>query len=278
VLNKETNTVLPFPEWFQTHFLPAPNGSNPKHTDDYWFLQSTFRHPLRVYDPDKAKFFVVPILLNQLMYNMEEFCYLDKCWEDLVKMADETLGRSEYFHRFNGADHILVASHSSPKERLPKGYRPKSKSWTKYYPHLTNCNILVYYDLPGSRFNSKKRLYVSEPCTPVTGKTHELSMIASMDITKAAHQDRHNICLWIQEEQPNSSAATNITTNDTDPTRAPFLHNYSKAVCGRGSQCPNLAQAKYGFHVRGDKLGSNRLADTLLSGTVPISRGQNNIV
>lgn len=37
-----------------------------------------------------------------------------------------------------------------------------------------------------------------------------------------------------------------------------------------GDQCPALAQAKYGFHIRGDTYGSNRLMDTLLSGSVPL--------
>jgi hypothetical protein len=40
--------------------------------------------------------------------------------------------------------------------------------------------------------------------------------------------------------------------------------------CGHGNQCPALAQSKFVFHVRGDSFGSNRLMDTLLSGTVPI--------
>jgi hypothetical protein len=74
-----------------------------------------------------------------------------------------------------------------------------------------------------------------------------------------AGQDQHKVCLWIQEDQPISrNAKTNVNTNDTDPTMAPFLLNYIMPVCGRGSQCPNLAQAKYGFHLRCDKLGSNR--------------------
>ena len=31
-----------------------------------------------------------------------------------------------------------------------------------------------------------------------------------------------------------------------------------------------LAQSRFGFHVRGDTFGANRLFDTILSGTVPI--------
>jgi hypothetical protein len=55
-----------------------------------------------------------------------------------------------------------------------------------------------------------------------------------------------------------------------------WIHNTSSAlnlsvpIRGTGIQCPTLAQSKFGFHVRGDTLGSQRLVDTLLSGTVPI--------
>ena len=45
---------------------------------------------------------------------------------------------------------------------------------------------------------------------------------------------------------------------------------YSMDICGEGSQCPALGQARLGFHVRGDSISANRLFDTLLSGTVPI--------
>ena len=59
---------------------------------------------------------------------------------------------------------------------------------------------------------------------------------------------RRDLCKWMQ---------TNAT-------------NYTMPVCGRGKQCPTLAQSRFGFHVRGDSLGANWLHDTMLSGTVPI--------
>jgi Exostosin family len=281
----DTNATLPYPEWFRTNFLPQGDG-NPKHSDDYWFLQSALRHPMRVHDPEQAKLFIVPTMLNSLMHNLERFCYMGKCWEELVKVADDTLGQSPYFQRRQGKDHLLVASHSNPKKRLPKGYDSKKKSWTKYYPHLTSCNILGYYDLPSSRFNSYKRLflpkhYVSAPCQPMPGdtatailqhKTHDLAMISKMyTSTDGIYKDRHNICQWIlgQDGVYNDTYSSN-SVSTTTATASPTFYNLTMPICGRGSQCPALAQAKYGFHVRGDKLGSNRLADTILSGSVPI--------
>jgi hypothetical protein len=64
---------------------------------------------------------------------------------------------------------------------------------------------------------------------------------------KSRFQSRRDICNWF-------SRAT----------------NYSVSHCGQGAQCPALSQARYGFHVKGDTLGANRLQDTILSGTVPI--------
>jgi hypothetical protein len=46
--------------------------------------------------------------------------------------------------------------------------------------------------------------------------------------------------------------------------------NYSMPICGRGAQCPTLAEFKFGFHSKGDTLGSNRLMDNILSLTIPI--------
>ena len=65
--------------------------------------------------------------------------------------------------------------------------------------------------------------------------------------------DRVKICNW-----------TNVTTTEQHE------HDYSMSVCGVGEQCPALATARTGFHVRGDTVSANRLFDTLLSGTVPI--------
>lgn len=35
-----------------------------KHDDDYWLLQASSHHPMRVNDPSKAKLFFVPLLMN----------------------------------------------------------------------------------------------------------------------------------------------------------------------------------------------------------------------
>lgn len=65
---------------------------------------------------------------------------------------------------------------------------------------------------------------------------------------RPSHRRRADICAWLRKQN-------NV---------------YSVVACGEGMQCPALSQAKFGWHVEGDTLGSQRLMDTLLSGTVPI--------
>jgi hypothetical protein len=73
-----------------------------------------------------------------------------------------------------------------------------------------------------------------------------VAMIASLK-SRPSFRDRKNICRWL-----NSSST--IKTS----------------VCGPGKRCPALAESKFGFHAAGDTWGSQRLMDTILSGTVPI--------
>lgn len=80
-------------------------------------------------------------------------------------------------------------------------------------------------------------------------KSVDFAMIAKMPdiIDKPNFKTRHTIC--------------NLMKNET---------NYTMPICGAGDQCPTLAQSRFGFHVRGDQMSSQRLHETLLSGTVPI--------
>jgi Exostosin family len=77
-----------------------------------------------------------------------------------------------------------------------------------------------------------------------------------MHAERQTFASRRNICEWIELENTNTTGHASSNTTMTS--------------CGEGPQCPALANARFGFHVRGDTYGSNRLIDTLLSGTVPI--------
>ncbi len=102
---------------------------------------------------------------------------------------------------------------------------------------------------------------VGNPC-PITSETttrklYDLVLIATLKPTDKRFADRQRICEWIHHNNNNNTAAA-------------AAWNLLVPICGTGVQCPTLAQSKFGLHVRGDTLGSQRLMDTLLSGTVPI--------
>ena len=211
----------------------------PKHTDDYWFSKAALSHPMRTHDPTKAKLYIVPTLLNalsdQLLFFKKRFCVNGICNENFLRFVDKYLADSPWYQRNEGRDHIMVASHWGAHEVL------------RDLRHVKNCNFIGYENI---RCNNRDRLtipkiMVGSPCQLETSKSKDVAMIASMqNIT--TFESRWKICQWVQAS------------------------NYTVSACGSGNQCPALARAKYGFHARGDTFGSNRLFDTILSGTVPI--------
>ena len=210
-----------------------------KHTDDYWFAKAALRHPLRTLNPEEAQLFIVPTLINeicdQLVWIRQGLCIGHTCDIKLLEHADEYLSQSKWFQRNQGRDHIVVASHYIAHKVMQP------------FLNLANCNVIGFED---QRWNNPARLmlpstYVGRGC-PLKPKTHDFALVASMK-NRQSHQRRANICAWLHDEK-----------------------NYTVTTCGEGDQCPSLSNAKFGWHVEGDTLGSQRLMDTLLSGTVPI--------
>ena len=251
------NETLSVPQWMSQGYWPVGD-TNPKHTDDWWFLQAALRHPMRTYDASEAKLFVVPTLVNLLMSSRighwrlgpRKFCMKTKnatlCGEELLNATDKKLSTSPWFKRNRGKDHIVVVSHIRPQGS--KFLNKEKREWL--YEAFPRCNILGKYDIGEFRFNRKDRLfipknYASAPCAVANEKTIDFAMIASFK-DKPEFETRRAICTIM---------------NKTD---------YVMPVCGEGAQCPTLAKSKFGFHVRGDKPSSQRLNDNILSGTVPI--------
>lgn len=226
-----------------------------KHKDDFFFMKSSLVHPMRTLDPSKAKLFVVPLLMNTFadrhFYSGKEYrlCYKGDCDRILLGKAAEILSRSKWLQQYP-EKHIVVQSHylSELYMNVPKVLREI----------LREVNTISFEDHKPNREDRLRfpKLYVGSPCTPSESKFQDVAMIASVNVEKPHYfQDRLNICEWIQ----------NSTVN------LPYQqHNIRMSHCGSGRQCPALAQSKYGFHTRGDTLGSNRLSDTILSETVPI--------
>jgi hypothetical protein len=209
-----------------------------KHNDDLWFLNAALKHPMRTTNPEEAVLFLVPTLINLILSSSvhEDMCWGDLCGFDMLIHADTVLGESPWFQRNQGKDHVAVGSYAAASKRLST------------FPNLVQCNMIA---LENRKWNLPDRYsvpsyYVGSPCLP-RPKEYDFAMIASLQ-PQFTFDSRRHICQWLAEERS----------------------QYTVSLCGHGAQCPALAQARLGFHVRGDTYGANRLMDTILTGTVPI--------
>jgi hypothetical protein len=260
-LNWHDATMAGHPYW-----PVEPHGLNcdGKHSDDFWYLRSALDHPMRTLNADAAKLFFVPVLLNEVLERLAEYWQLrykkfcahvnnTDCFDNgkdqrLLYKVNEALGTRPYFRRSNGTDHLIVLSHWESR-KLPADLT-----------NLHMCNTLTFEnEIPNATMPYDRvrmpGFYVGKPCPLVINKTHDFAMIATFkhnktqtsDIQRRDFQSRADLCDWL----PGVAGGT-------------IRH------CGPGEQCPALAQARYGFHVRGDTWGSNRLMDTIMTRTVPI--------
>jgi Exostosin family len=215
-----------------------------KHQEDLHFYNAALRHPMRTRRPEEAKLFVVPflssIVIASLIYkDPATLCVNTTCGKDLLASLDQSLGNSKWFQRNEGKDHLATITYFGFAHQFVKGRRQ--------YKNLMKCHVIQWGE--EKKVNIVSRLafntfYVGTKC-PLSPKTSDLAMVAR-DKPRARFQSRRDICRWVKGT------------------------NYSMPICGAGQQCPALAEARFGFHVRGDTYGANRLLDTLLSGTVPI--------
>lgn len=240
----------------------AKSNSDTKHFDDYYFMKSSLVHPMRTMDPSLAKLFVIPTLMNAYTYRSwysaeeDKLCYRGRCDMELMETIVHTLRDSTWFQQFPER-HIVVQSNWYS---LNNGSFKVSDELKEL---LSNVSVITFEDHVVNKPDRLRfpSIYVGTSCGIEHEKTLDFSLTASMPTENVDFQDRVNICQWIG--------------NST--SRSPPIQ---MSHCGYGLRCPALAQAKFGFHARGDTFGSNRLIDTILSGTVPIftRREQYNIL
>ncbi len=229
--------------WENHTFIPndQTDYSKSKHSDDYWLYQASLRHPMRTHDPDRAALFFVPFFLNAI--SERKTCIqlnstTERCFRrpgHAFRYANDQLSLSKYFQRSQGRDHVIVISH-----------------WltplTKKINNLLNCNLVNFeghIPVPSDGVSFIPSLYVGRGCDSEPRKTHDFVLVATVR-PLPEFRDRETICQWLRDGK------------------------HSVSACGQGDQCPAVAQAKYGFHPRGDTLGSNRVIDLVLSRTVPL--------
>ena len=222
----------------------------PKHLDDFYFTKFALQHPMRTMDPEKAKLFVVPGFLNMISERelvkffdhnkgkpaklpREDCCIGKICRRALIQAMDTMLNNSEWFNRRSGADHIVVASHY---------FRVLS-----YSKNLAKCSVITFenWDVPQGKSVHIPSTYTGVGC-PHEEKTHDITFIGSTQ-AKNIYRFRKKVCKVVGRTK-----------------------GVRSEVCGKGLKCPTLARSKFGFHFAGDTPGSNRLIDTILSGTIPV--------
>ena len=244
----------------------STNPRRRKHFDDYLFMKASLVHPMRTLDPSLAKLFVIPTLLNSYVsrayfadpkYMM---CYQGLCDKALVETIIPTLRDSKWFQQYPER-HIVVQSHYHSTHYGRNNVPDELKEL------LFKVNAITFEDQVPNQMDRLRlpSTYVGYPCEVEHHKTHDLALTATIK-QLSTFKDRVKICQWLD--------------NSTWPNTPPGHRAIRMSHCGPGTQCPSLAQAKYGFHTRGDTFGSQRPMDTIMSGTVPIftRREQYNIL
>lgn len=300
-----------------------------KHSDDYWLMKASLRHPMRTLDPSKAKLFFIPTLFNMLAYRSNPHFLFptagksnDLCWNGMCngKLIQYThcvlLGRNATICKLaaisnsSNASSLYKISHDRDKSSLswiesrPQHHlivnshffaRPQYPFWNKTFSAETGVRDLLYQVNmirfeDATTFNHPDRLrlsklYVGHACPPLSSveKQQDVAMIATIPELgeRQGFRDRRIICESIrwynaQKQAPDTplnisssksrNAQTTIRMTHCGGRQSPRDTNDPQTL----EQCPALSLAKFGFHVRGDTWGSNRLYDTILSGAVPI--------
>lgn len=247
------------------------NYSDFKHSDDFWLAQAALRHPQRTRNPKEAQLFFVPVLLNAVA---ERRLCIDVYWSfkcfkrpgEAYRFVDKKLSDSPYFQTSQGSNHVVVISHwLDPPRRIPNLLRCNLINFEGYLPMPSSAPIInnntTVNDDNGKVGSFLPNFYVGTSCekkqstTTSTGvhdairaiqKDFDFAMVAKIVDGNPDFESRRKICQWLHEAK----------------------HSVSR--CGPGPQCPALAQARYGFHPRGDTWGSNRVLDTVLARTVPL--------
>eukprot|EP00934_Nitzschia_sp_Nitz4_P001585 Nitzschia sp. Nitz4//scaffold5_size260463//97440//98663//NITZ4_000972-RA/size260463-processed-gene-0.377-mRNA-1//-1//CDS//3329555310//1585//frame0 len=262
-----------------------------KHSDDYWLMKAALQHPMRTRDPSKAKLFFVPTLLNfyafrsssKLQYEEDmPLCWNNICDNQLLSYITDALLRQKvspngpsYIEKYP-EHHLVVLSHFFARETESFW----NTSLTPFLRKLLYPVNVIRFEMGILNNPSRLRLsklYVGNPCqNTALHKEQDVAMIATIPKPgeRRGFLDRRIICESIrwynarQEEiiQSNTTGSQNLVRMTHCGGRLSLWGDDTGVL----EQCPALAQAKFGFHVRGDSWGSSRLFDTILSGTVPI--------
>jgi len=248
-----------------------------KHSDDYWFMRSALDHPMRVKDPEKAKLFYIPSLMNLISMCITyrglncNYCVWGVCNYDVFEKIDKHIGNSEWFQRNDGADHIIVASHSNFNtiwEKKTKENMISTAFATKFtndYPNIFKCNKVAFENVFQPNILNQDRInfpsmYVGRIC----GKSKVKKRFRFLFIANLLkNTKRQKIRDWLDE-------GTSKNGEFQIEKGSKFKDLINGIHVNHINYCNNIGFGKYGFHVKGDSLGSSRVIDMILNGVVPI--------
>ena len=205
---------------------------------------------LHLHDPASAQLFVVPVLSNSILPNIvykegNTACWKDRCGRDSLVYIDSVLWNSTWFQRHAGNDRIAYNGCFGMERPEVNGER---------LHNIKKCNMITYEDQKPNNQSGLTfpKLYTGTLCQMSSEKLYDAVLAGLLpnilkERKRKLFMPRSNMCQWMNE-----------------------IDEYSMPFCGRGKQCPALAQSRFGFHIWGDSFGANRLQDILLSGTIPI--------
>jgi Exostosin family len=206
------------------------------------------------------------------------------CNFEWAKHVDTELSLSPWYRRHKGLDHIAIMSHwrwlfSRANTRF---------GGLKWKPQrIHKCQLIDFEGKLGKLLQRKKHrlafpsYYVGKKCPVVAPepRKYDFSMVATLNpIGRATvFQDRINVCDWIRannhdihNKTKNKKTSTNETLSTSSSSSASSFGVLKMNVCGLGTQCPTMTDARFVIHAKGDTDGSNRLMDGLLTHTIPI--------
>lgn len=161
-------------------------------------------HPWRVYEPEEALLFVIPLMLGTASIGMCRLSY-----DQIAKKATRLLVNNEYFNRYQGSDHFLlntdwrVRAIKGPLSLAFKnvifGIQEHYKNHRKF--HIERCDVAVPYggSYVYSKDNDKPASSVqSDVYTEFTAKKFYTFFIGQIG-TNWAYSDRYHGFLNIND-------------------------------------------------------------------------------
>lgn len=232
-----------------------------KHCVDVWFAKASLGNDSwRVYDPSEADVFVVPTLIVQLARG---FCR-DYKLHNVLSHLDESLGKSQWYQRNNGSDHIFVASDFLTERSRFRKYR--------------NIFNMIQGHHDGFEVGNPIPGHINVDCGQHTlfekRQSRYLFHVVGQIDYRSAYMARRAICESIKviPEIALQSVCASTSTMRKTVFNQPCQHTFVACTIKHGIDfyCNTLKQSKFLLWTPGDTPSSTRLYDAIANGVIPV--------